>query len=325
MVEKNAHAYCNNGYFPFRYVKRSGKNSKSLSNLSHGYRTLGISSATQRKIVKHARVLGISAEPIRVRDNKGNYVQHRMSFITLTLPAEQRHEDKEITNRVLQTFLDRGRKLGLFANYLWRAEKQKNGNIHYHLLTDTRASYTLIYNLWLLSLEMLGYVSRYTKKFESMPFSVYLKLPFNAKSDVNVVSARYAKGVRNFWRKPPCVDVEYLDSLESVNLYISKYVAKEESGDNSNIVTGRVWACSRSLSSAVKEFCSNQDINSFWFNIGMSIMRKKVVRHDYFDYVLFSFTSACAWYPDFACFCAKILRSYITPCSYYSRLMGASV
>lgn len=323
MIDTSNIAYCNNGLFPFRFTKRSSHNAKSLSNLSHGYKTKGVSHATQRKIIKHARVLGISATPIKVRDNKGNYVTHRLSFITLTLPSEQKHTDQEITNKVLQMFLDRGRKLGLFANYLWRAEKQKNGNIHYHLLTDTRAPYTLVYNIWLLSLESLGYVSRYTKKFSNMPLSVYSKLPFNKNADTNLISTRYAKGVRNFWKKPPCVDVIYLDSLESINLYISKYVSKDDDSTNDNFVTGRIWACSRSLSSAVTEFCSNQDINAFWFNIGLSIMRKKIIRHDYFDYIVFPFYSVCAWYPDFARFCSETLRVFITPCPYYSRIMGS--
>lgn len=322
MIDTNNIAYCNNGLFPFRYTKRSSRNAKSLSNLSRGYKTKGVSSATQRKIIKHARVLGVSASPIKVRDNKGYYVTHRLSFITLTLPSTQKHTDQEITNKVLQMFLDRARKLGMFSNYLWRAEKQKNGNIHYHLLTDTRAPYTLVYNIWLLSLESLGYVSRYTKKFSNMPLSVYSKLPFNKNADTNLISTRYAKGVRNFWKKPPCVDVKYLDSLESINLYISKYVSKDDDSNNENFVSGRVWACSRSLSSAVTEFCSNQDINAFWFNIGLSIMRKKIIRHDYFDYIVFPFYSICAWYPDFARFCAETLRVFITPCAYYSRIMG---
>lgn len=321
MQKPIVYAYSNNGQFPIRYIKTSKTNQKSVENLNHGFASRGLSVATQRKIIKHARVLGICAEPTKVRDNKGNYVTHRLSFITLTLPAEQRHTDAEITNIVLGTFLDRARKLGMFSNYLWRAEKQKNGNIHYHLLTDTRASFTIIYNLWLIALEQLDYVKRYTKKFANMPFSVYQSLSFNKNVEIGRISERYAKGVRNFWKKPPCVDVAYLDTLEGINIYISKYISKENQ-DVGNYVTGRAWSCSRTLSLAVKEFSSNQEINSFWFNIGLSVMKKRMLSHDYFDVMIFSFTSACAWFPDFGYHCARLLRGIVTPCNYYSRLMG---
>lgn len=328
------YSYSNNGNYVFRYLKRNSSRNINIPNLPDGYRvqndnlnkgysTKGISHATRRKIIKHARVLGISAKPQRVRNNKGNYIYHRVMFITLTLPSPQKHTDQEITNTILQHFLDRGRKLGIFANYVWRAEKQKNGNIHYHLITDSYVSYSLIYRLWLLSLEKLDYVKRYTKKFSSMPYEVYSRLPFNKNQDIRIVSERYAKGVRNFWKKPPCVDVRSTDSLSQINDYIAKYAGKNEE-DADNIVTGRVWACSRSVSAATKSFCTDQELNSFWFNIGQCVMKREVIRHEYFDMCLFSFVSISAWFPDFSRYVQELMSIHITPCTYYARMMGIS-
>ena len=106
------YGYGNNGLFPYRYIKKRSStlsetfvnpykadktiqsaetgNINSLKNLCKGYLTKGVSENTQRKIAKHCRVLGLSAEKRKVRNSKGNYIDHLCSFITLTLPCEQK-------------------------------------------------------------------------------------------------------------------------------------------------------------------------------------------------------------------------------------------
>ena len=149
-------------------------------------------------------------------------------FITLTLPSEQIGTDTETTKEVLGTFLDRCRKVGLLSNYVWRAEKQNNGNIHYHLLTDTYASYSMLRNLWFISLRKAGYIDNYRKKFASLSFEEYSRLPFNLKKSLTEVSRAYARGTRNGWSEPPAIDVKAINSADSVNAYVSKYVSKDK-------------------------------------------------------------------------------------------------
>lgn len=59
-------------------------------------------------------------------------------FITLTLPAAQQRaageSDREIKRKCLNTFTQRLRRRGIW--YVWKAEPQKNGNIHFHLVID---------------------------------------------------------------------------------------------------------------------------------------------------------------------------------------------
>ena len=65
-----------------------------------------------------------------------NYVKYKLTFITLTLSASQTHDDKEITAILLNSFLNAMRRKWNVERYVWKAEKQENGNIHYHILTD---------------------------------------------------------------------------------------------------------------------------------------------------------------------------------------------
>lgn len=61
---------------------------------------------------------------------------HLCTFLTLTLPAEQQHTDKELTYFCLHPFLAYCKKYFKVRYFVWKKELQKNGNLHYHLVTD---------------------------------------------------------------------------------------------------------------------------------------------------------------------------------------------
>lgn len=58
-------------------------------------------------------------------------------------------------------------------NYVWRMEFQANGNVHYHIATDTYIDYFFIQKQWNAILEKLGYVSRYAQKMSGISLSEY--------------------------------------------------------------------------------------------------------------------------------------------------------
>ncbi len=78
-------------------------------------------------------------------------------MITLTISAEQKHTDNECKRILLQKFLDYGRKTWLLTNYIWKAETQSNGNIHFHIITDTFIHKKAITSVWNNYLESAGY------------------------------------------------------------------------------------------------------------------------------------------------------------------------
>jgi len=312
--------YTNTGIFPVRYVPRKSVSEGSRQNLNRGFRTKGIYDAKMRKIKMASRVLSYASEQRKVRNSKGEYINHLCVFITLTLPFEQYHEDKEITKTILGTFFDKCRKIGILSNYVWRAEKQMNGNIHYHILSDTFVSYSLIYRLWKIALNSLGYVKKYTDKFRNMSFDEYKNLPHNKKQDLQKIVDKYAKGVRENWENPPCVKVDYCDDINQVGSYIAKYTAKDS--DNENIVTGRVWSCSSSVSEAVKKFKSDEEFNKFWYCVGTEMFKREVFESDYFSVCKFHFNSLISWFKDTFDYVRKMFIDVFKPCDYWRLSLG---
>ena len=342
-MKNTVFGYSNNGLYPFRYVRKSSRKAIILheqpknenyeklelseseiisrKNLNRGFSTSGVSQVTRRKILRSCRVLAIASTSRTVRTSSGQLKSHLNTFITLTLPAEQQESDQFVTKNILGHFLDRCRKLSLLSNYVWRAEKQKNGNIHYHILTDSYAYYNSFRRIWYLSLRKFGYMSRYQDKFSKMSFLEYKSQKFNDNSDINTISARYARGQRNNWSEPPCVDVEFIDTPEAVSKYIAKYVGKDSAGSD-NIVSGRCWGCSQSVSESVKNFTGDAELNKYWFSAGAEIIKRKVREIDFFSICIFKFSSLIAWFPDTKKYIKKLLSRSFTPCDYWRNSVG---
>lgn len=124
----------------------------------------------------------------------GKRFHFKINFITLTLPSEQKHSDQEITSKCLGNFLDVLKLKCKLEHYLWRAEAQSNGRIHFHLVTDKYIHYESIRKWWNQSTEILGYVSEFEKKI----------------------------GHRN----PNSTDVHSVKHVKRLASYLSKYMCK---------------------------------------------------------------------------------------------------
>lgn len=114
------------------------------------------------------------------------------TFVTLTLPATQKHDDKEIKEKVLKPFIkwlgksgDEFYKNGKYSGqqkgfnvkvYFWRAEAQMNGNIHFHLIIDRYIPWERIRSQWNLCCEYLGYITDYANNMKD-----YYKNGFKVK------------------------------------------------------------------------------------------------------------------------------------------------
>lgn len=295
------------------------KNSREISNLNlnKGFKNLGISLVTQKKIKLRCRVLAFCAKEKNIRNFEGNIINHRTTFITLTLPSKQIHEDKIITKIILGGFLDRCRKVGLMENYVWKAEKQKNGNIHYHVLTDSYCNRTVLYRYWLLALNKLGYVQRYTDKFKNMDLQSYKMEKFNKNKNDYQISKAYWKGGKNRWKLPPCYDSKNISANSTIENYISKYIAKID--DNLDLqVKGRVWGCSNSVNLATEIFKNDEDFNRFGFEICQYTLKKEILNFDYCSIILYEISKFFIWFPDAYDTILRKMHKVFKPCEFYT-------
>ena len=161
----------------------------------------------------------------------------------------------------------------------------------------------------------------YKEKFQKMSYDVYRSQDFNKNISLDKINARYAKGKRNNWSEPPSVDTELIQDISGISKYISKYVGKKND-DNINIVSGRIWSCSTSVSEAVKVFKTDDEFNRFWYEYSTQVLKKKELKFDYFSVCLCKFQSIISWVKNVYEYIKKELLAVFTPCSYYKKSLG---
>ena len=187
-----------------------------------------ISANSRKKLIEKILWLNQFAKSRTIKTYTGKYIYNfRTSFITLTLPASQAHSTAEISNECFDRFLTTLRNRLKMTNYVWKLEFQTNGNVHYHLLTDTYVDYFFALKHWNAIIAKLGYIDRYQQRMMSLTFKDYRK-QFNeaGKVDIKTLSSRFAKGKRSNWREPNSVDVKAVRTNNNLHYYLSKYFAK---------------------------------------------------------------------------------------------------
>ncbi len=218
-------------------------------------------------------------------------IHYHLTFITLTLPSTQAHSDKEIKAKCLNTFLNTLRRKHKSELYIWKAEKQENGNIHFHIICDKYIHWTTIRTDWNRIVNKLGYVDRYSEKMKK-----YYKNGFRLSDNPNDKRtqaqqfASYTRAKKTGYTNPNSTDIHALYKIKNLAAYISKYMAKgvtktdrinqinqlmaiapSELSDQQKQqleklknqgVQGRIWGCSQRLSKASNytELCNWSDI-----------------------------------------------------------------
>lgn len=211
-------------------------------NLHHGK----ISKTASKKIHKAISYLTHIVPKKRYFSPTGlNSRSFLLNFITLTLSSTQIHSDNEIKSSLLEPFLQQLRQKWHCTSYIWRAEKQKNGNIHFHIITDRFIPWNELRNVWNNIQERRGYITRYR---DSM--LAYHKEGFKVREDLTPewsVKAQYKawkEGLHSDWFNPNSTDVHKICYLIYVASYLAKYVTKQEQSED---ITGRLWGCSYNL------------------------------------------------------------------------------
>lgn len=85
----------------------------------------------------------------------------KLAFITLTLSDVQKHSDEYIKNHMLEPFLKWMGRSHQANSYIWKAEVQNNGNIHFHITTNKFIHWKSIRAKWNKILSNHGYCKVY--------------------------------------------------------------------------------------------------------------------------------------------------------------------
>lgn len=243
------------------------------STLQKKFHDFKISPNSARNLRDKIEYLFQFAKARKVKTLAGNQiVNFKCAFITLTLPAKQKHPTALISEICLDDILQKMRKVLNMRNYVWRMEFQGNGNVHYHLVTDTYVDFLWLQKEWNKSVQKLGYIADYQAKMSNLSFSDYCEnYSQGGKIGKDLLYKRYVKGRAMNWSQPNSVDVKNAKASDSVGYYISKYFSKKEKKTMKNALDNeinsfalRLCFWSRSLS-RIKTECMPLDyfVNDF--------------------------------------------------------------
>ena len=208
-----------------------------------------------------------------------------LNFITLTLSSSQIHSDNEIKSLLLEPFLNTCRKKWKVNYYIWRAEKQENGSLHFHICTNRFIPWNELRNIWNAYQQNLGYVTRYRENQvawhrQGFRYRPELSKQWNRKAQVKA----YKDGLLHDWSNPNSTDVHSLHHVSNVKAYFVKYLTKQEQNAN---IDGRLWGCSYNLTNlqgarTFAEGSAGDEIHGI-----MNDPRCKIYKADYFTVIYF--------------------------------------
>lgn len=256
-----------------------------------------LSPRARKRIRNAVNWLSLLSAPKKSKYYKGNDTKRfKIGFWTLTLPGKQMHSHSKIKSKCLNNFLTVMRQRHQMRNYVWVAELQRNGNIHFHITTDIYVHYAEIRRIWNQSLQLLGYIDEYAKTFQYLTFDEYCSVrgSNSGKNEQNLAKS-YEYGQTSRWRNPNTTDVKSVRNVRNLAAYLSKYLSKGEqkeigSGpyvDSLEEFTGRRWFLSQSVSrlGTVKIDCTMK-ANQI-FNLFKSVKSAFKVERDFIDMVFF--------------------------------------
>jgi hypothetical protein len=271
--------------YDINYVK---KPSKSLLNLENNTHSSKLSDKAIRKAKRAMTYIITQAADKKVFNSKFNSsFIYKVGFLTLTLASKQIHSDNEIKQALLNQFLIECRKRYNMENYVWRAERQKNGNIHFHILTDSFLPYREIKQMWNRIQNKLGYVDRFETKYRH--------------------------------KQPNSTDIHSLRGIKDVKSYITKYMTKQGLENHSKVKNGtdgywkrtvyesntvskgalkylgklsglgRIWACSKNLSDLKGSVTEYESKYKMELDKLRKVKKVKTYIKDYFTCIYFDY------------------------------------
>jgi hypothetical protein len=248
--------------FAERYEVIHDLNKKVFSE-KHGIKIkdLGTLSRAQVKNCRKAVETMTSTVLLNYDKRKSYKNQQYVTFHTLTLPSIQIHSDKVI-RKCFTRWLDSVKKVFPVKFYVWKAEAQENGNIHFHVVFDRWMDEKKLVKLWNFQLDKFGYIDAYREK--AYRENLTMKYPFATVKAESLHKDKKGGIIKN-----------------SV-AYIMKYMSKLEKGKRP--IIGKVFGCSNEVKKLqYPRFFENENFYNDLLNVLNSTEVKEVFSTDIFQ------------------------------------------
>lgn len=139
---------------------------QSTDNLRLKYTAAGLSNTAKKDIQRRVDNWQWAVTASQRLWSKGRERRRRyFVLITLTLAAKQTESDNVIKRKYLNVWLQNLERVHKGINWLWVAESQQNGNIHFHVVVDRYVQFEWIKRSWNRVQANGDYIDRYERKF----------------------------------------------------------------------------------------------------------------------------------------------------------------
>lgn len=198
-----------------------------------------ISTETKKKIRNALNNLYAISDIKKCYDNKSKKsFTFKLNFITLTLSSAQKHDDNMIKKKLLEPFLKWAQYNHQLNSYIWKAETQKNGNIHFHITSNIFIHYKAIRDKWNQLQNSLGYIGpEWSMYDDDVPNSTDVHSVRNAKQCISYMIKYMTKAEpdkrkivgqlwncsKNLKQKPPVLLIDYIDDPTKFQEWRNKY------------------------------------------------------------------------------------------------------
>jgi len=265
-------------------------------------------------------------------------VKFKLNFITLTLPSPQvkgycdlygnyeeiescinhvalvragcgffdwHYDDLFCKKELLNHFLVLLRREFNVHNYIWRAESQKNGNIHFHITLNKYIWLKDLRNLWNRVLSKTNFINRYTEKFSCMSFEQYRIYRYqHGNPHLSDVRKSFDRGVSCGWSDPNSTDVHAVWKIRNIGAYLAEYLTKNNSSYRK--IEGNLWRNSMLLSKLkAKTLILSGELDSEARNL-FSNFKNRVIVSEWCSILTFSIKDLSFMFKD-----SLIVREFI--------------
>lgn len=212
------------------------KNLKEGRKLAYQYNKLGILSRGARKRMgKAIDILVMGAKKkTAINPKTGKQFDFKLSFVTLTISSSRIYKHSFCRDNLLQPFLRWLRRTAGANAYVWKAELQERGQIHYHLITDVFVDYRVLRKKWNELQEKNGILDDFKEKYgHSDPNSTDIHAVWKDSQVKN-----YLK--KYFWK-------DYFKRKDDQGNEIECFDQEAGKSEEDRIIDGKAWDCSVNL------------------------------------------------------------------------------
>jgi len=224
----------------------------SIKNIGNNKSYAGvINSHTQRRIRKAVNVLVQISDWQRIFNPvTENYFDFKLTFITLTVSDSTKLlTGKEGYQLLLKPMLQHLKRVHKMESFVWKAELQSNGQIHYHITTNVFIHHLLIRNKWNSLQKKVGLLDSFIDKYgHDNPNSTDIHKVYND----DMIEAYLEKYISKSQQSNPITTANtHNDNTNDNDACLGAMMSGYPSNYNAEqSVGGKVWDCSYNLKKA---------------------------------------------------------------------------